>query len=366
MDNISVIGVGKLGLCFALTLEEVGYNVLGVDIDADYVNNLNNKNFNTDEPGVKEKLSKSTNFSATTNLEDAVEHSDVLFVVVATPSYDSGRYDHRQVDMLCDELVKIGNHETEKHLVICCTTMPGYCDIIAKKMKEYNYTVSYNPEFIAQGTILRDQKEPDMVLIGEGSQTAGDLLEEIYFKHTDNYPTICRMSRIEAEITKISLNCFCTTKIAFANMIGDIVLKSGGNPDVVLNAIGSDSRVNHKYLGYGFGYGGPCFPRDNRALSIYAGDIGCPAKISIATDESNDEHLEEQVKLVLSHRKLGEKIVISGVTYKPGTTILEESQQLKYAIRLAELGYSVTIRDSEAVINILKDQYGSYFDYEKE
>ena len=327
---------------------------------------LNDKTFKSDEPDVEEYLQKSTNFSATTDLSSAVNHSNVLFVVVATPSLANGRYDHSQVETLCDKLEELGVQDEEKHLVLCCTVMPGYSDTIAERMSSLNYTVSYNPEFIAQGTILRDQREPDMVLIGEGSNLAGDLLEEIYFKHTDTLPHICRMSRTEAEITKISLNCFCTTKIAFANMIGDIVVKSGGDPNVVLNAIGSDSRVNHKYLGYGFGYGGPCFPRDNRALSIYAKDIGCPAKISIATDESNNEHLDEQIKLVLSNKKPGEKIDITSVTYKTGTTILEESQQLKYALRLADLGYDVTIHDNETVINILKEQYGSIFKYEME
>ena len=364
MKNISVIGVGKLGLCFSLTLEKSGYNVVGVDVSEDYVCKLNDKKIETSEPGVKTMLSTCSNFVATTNLEDAVNHSDILFVVVATPSYDSGRYDHRQVDVLCDKLSELGRQETQKHLIVCCTTMPGYCDQVAERMRDFNYTVSYNPEFIAQGTILRDQSKPDMVLIGEDNTEVGDIIEKIYHTHTDNEPTICRMTRTEAEITKISLNCFCTTKISFANMIGDIVKKSGGRPEVVLNAIGSDSRVNHKYLKYGFGYGGPCFPRDNRALSIYAGDIDCPAKISVATDETNQLHLEEQIKQIQETKSDGSEILVDGVAYKKGTTILEESQQLKYAIKLSDLGYIVTIQDIEDVLLILKEQYGSKFKYE--
>tara|TARA_Y100000592_G_C5260111_1_gene216927 strand:+ start:34 stop:558 length:525 start_codon:yes stop_codon:yes gene_type:complete len=174
------------------------------------------------------------------------------------------------------------------------------------------------------------------------------------------------MKPIEAEITKISLNCFCTTKIAFANMIGDIVSSSGGDPATVLEAIGSDSRVNHKYLKYGYGYGGPCFPRDNRALSIYADDIKCPAEISHATDKSNQLHLEEQVKDFCENNEDGASVTIESVTYKPGTTILTESQQLLYAIRLAECGYDVTIKDNEKVIDILSEKYGSMFRYTKE
>jgi len=366
MDNLSVVGIGKLGLCFSLTLENAGYNVYGVDVCEDYVATINDKSLKSDEPCVEKLLQRSKYFEASTKLEGAIAHSDIIFVVVATPSLESGRYDHTQVDELCENILALPKPKTKKHFVICCTVMPGYTDTVAERLKDHNYIVSYNPEFIAQGSIIRDQLKPDMVLIGEGSKDAGDILETIYKNHTDNDPTICRMKPIEAEITKISLNCFCTTKIAFANMIGDIVSSSGGDPATVLEAIGSDSRVNHKYLKYGYGYGGPCFPRDNRALSIYADDIKCPAEISHATDKSNQLHLEEQVKDFCENNEDGASVTIESVTYKPGTTILTESQQLLYAIRLAECGYDVTIKDNEKVIDILSEKYGSMFRYTKE
>ena len=173
MEKVSIIGVGKLGLCFALTLDRAGYNVLGCDINESYVSLLNNKSLKSPEQGVEEALRLSHNFRATTNIEKAVEHSDVLFVVVATPSLDNGRYDHSQVNSVLDKLENLGPQEFPKQLVICCTTMPGYCDTVAERMSDYNYVVSYNPEFIAQGTILRDQTYPDMVLIGEGSRESG-------------------------------------------------------------------------------------------------------------------------------------------------------------------------------------------------
>ena len=252
MKNVSVIGVGKLGLCFSLTLEKAGYNVVGVDVNRDYVDLLNKKTFLSSEPNVAKYLKKSKNFKATTSLQEAVDHSDVLFVIVATPSLKNGKYDHKQVDNLINSIEILGVSQKRKHFVVCCTTMPGYCDSIKNRMESLNYEVSYNPEFIAQGTILKNQERPDMVLIGESSVEAGDILEEIYLKHTKNNPRICRMTTTEAEITKIALNCFLTTKIAYANMVGDIVKSSGGNPDVVLNAVGQDTRIGNKYLGYGF------------------------------------------------------------------------------------------------------------------
>lgn len=258
MKNVSIIGIGKLGLCFALTLEKSGYGVVGVDINQTYVNLINGKQLSSSEAGVEDLLNKSKNFRATTSISEAVEYSDMLFIIVATPSLPNGRYDHSQVDGVVENLKQIGKQKRQKHFIVCCTTMPGYCDSITQQLNDLNYTVSYNPEFIAQGTILRDQANPDMVLIGEANKEVGDMIQSVYEKHTLNQPRYARMSPLEAEITKLSLNCFLTTKIAYANMIGDIVKSVGGNPDAVLSAIGSDSRIGNKYLRYGYGYGGPC------------------------------------------------------------------------------------------------------------
>lgn len=363
MENISVIGIGKLGLCFALSLEKVGYNVVGVDVNQSYVDSVNNKTLKSSEPNVELYLSKSKNFHATTDLKKSLEHSDVLFVVVATPSLDNGRYDHAQLDKLIERLESYGPAATQKHFIICCTVMPGYTDSVKERLNKINYTVSYNPEFIAQGTILRDQANPDMVLIGEANKEIGDILEEIYNRHTSNTPRICRMTPMEAEITKISLNCFLTTKIAYANMVGDIVINSGGRPDVVLGAIGSDSRIGNKYLRYGYGYGGPCFPRDNRALAIYASDIDMPAKISQATDQSNELHLDNQVKDFIKNHSREEEVVFDYVTYKPESTLLVESQQLKFALKLAENGYNVIVKERKEVIDEIVKTYGNIFTF---
>lgn len=365
MKKISVIGIGKLGLCFSLTLERSGYSVLGLDLNPSYIESINNKTLKSTEPDVETYLNKSENFRASTDLKEVVEFSDILFVVVATPSLLNGRYDHSQVDNLIANLEKIGRLSTQKHFIVCCTTMPGYCDSIKERLNSINYTVSYNPEFIAQGTILRDQAYPDMILIGEANSEVGQIIEEIYNKHTLNQPKICRMSPLEAEITKLSLNCFLTTKIAYTNMIGDIVHKSGGRPDVVLTAIGSDSRIGSKYLRYGYGYGGPCFPRDNRALALYASDIDLPAKISVATDESNDLHLLYQVESFLKTHQKDEKIIFDTITYKPESTLLVESQQLKFAIALARVGFRVVIKERAPVIEEIRNIHGDLFAYEE-
>ena len=177
MKNISIIGIGKLGLCFALTLEKAGYNVVGLDINQDYVDSINNKTLKSHELNVEEYLKKSTNFHATTDMKMTLEHSDLLFVVVATPSLPNGRYNHSQVESVIKSVKQFGIQKN-KHFIVCCTTMPSYCDTVQQQLEPFGYTVTYNPEFIAQGTILRDQANPDMVLIGEGSKEIGDILEK--------------------------------------------------------------------------------------------------------------------------------------------------------------------------------------------
>lgn len=365
MRRVSVIGIGRLGLCFALTLEKSGYDVVGCDVHQEYVDQINNKSLRSSEQGVEEYLQKSVNFRATTDIKITLEHSDTLFAIVATPSLKNGRYNHSQVDNLVETLKSFGPQENEKQLIVCCTTMPGYCDTVQERLKDYNYVVSYNPEFIAQGTILHDQASPDIILIGEGDKKAGDLIQKIYEDHAINEPYYCRMARTEAEICKISLNCFVTTKISFANMVGDIVIKAGGNPDVVLRAIGNDSRIGSRYLRHGYGYGGPCFPRDNRALAIYASDIDMPADISTATDMINEKHLHFQVSEFLSKNDTKDPVIFDTVTYKPGTTIIEESQQLAFAVEVARAGYDVTIIESLDTISQVRDLYGNLFKYEE-
>ena len=382
MDNISVIGIGKLGLCFSLSLERAGYRVVGVDVNESYVKSINDKTFNSSEARVNDRLAGSKNFEATIDLDKALGHSNILFVVVATPSLANGRYDHSQIEGLVENLIARGPQNETKHLVMNCTTMPGYCTELGKRLEEYNWTVTYNPEFIAQGTVIRDQENPDMVLIGEANPMVGNLLEELYDRMTDNEPRVCRMSPTEAEITKISLNCFLTTKIAYTNMIGDIVKKAGGTPQVVLDAIGADSRVGKKLTRYGFGYGGPCFPRDNRALGIFAADINVAADISQATDDSNKKHLEFQLRDYMKnnpkdttptvafgkHNKseYSEKITVwfESVTYKEGSTMIEESQQLEFAVGLAYGGYEVLISDIQEVVETVQALYGDLLLYE--
>ncbi len=363
VENIGIIGIGKLGLCFALNLVDAGYKVIGVDVNKEYVDSINYKTFKSEEPHVNELLLKSRYFTATLDLQKILL-SDIIFITVATPSLEDGRYDHRQIENALEQLLSYGKPVEPVNLVISCTTMPEYCKSLQERLKDFNYKVSYNPEFIAQGSIIKDQLNPDMVLIGEADEEAGNMIQEIYEQLCDNLPKFSRMSVTDAEITKIALNCFLTTKISFANFIGDLINTVSGDSEKVLEAIGSDSRIGNKYLKYGYGFGGPCFPRDNRALGIYSEMKGIIPHVPKATDSANESHLRNQVKRTLETTSLTEQIKFYSVTYKKGSTIIDESQQLKFANMLVDSGYSVLIIETETVIEKVKKIYGTKFKYE--
>ncbi len=362
-QNVTVIGIGRLGISFALCLERAGYNVLGVDISPEYVSLINSKTFQSSEPHITEYLSQSENFKATISLEEGLNFSDICFIAVST-TRGTDAYNFTDLTKLLTDVSALD--VSNKHIVITSTLFPGYIkDTALPLLKDCkNITVSYNPEFIAQGEIVRGTLEPDMVLIGEGSPEIGQRLEEIYHSLCTNEPYIARMSVASAEITKLSSNCFITMKIAYANLIGDIADEtSGADKIAILNAAGKDKRIGSKYLRPGYGFGGPCFPRDNRGLGRYAIQKGIEPLLFNATDQTNALHTEYMAKKLLGEDR--EEYIFRDVSYKPNSQvkILEESQKLLVAKKVAEGGKKVTIIDCDEVIGQLKKTFGSLFNY---
>jgi UDP-glucose 6-dehydrogenase len=171
------------------------------------------------------------------------------------------------------------------------------------------------------------------------------------------------MSTKAAEVTKIGINCFLTTKISYANMMGDILMKAGLNTeiDTVLSAIGGDTRVGKKYMKYGFGFGGPCLPRDNRALGHYAKNLGMELNLPLTVDEFNKEHANFLKDHYMSLNPNKENpFVMNYITYKRGTDILEESQQFKLCIDLLDEGYSLNVIEIDEVTKNLRSLSESY------
>jgi UDPglucose 6-dehydrogenase len=365
MAKIGVVGIGRLGLCFALNLERVGFDVYGVDSNAEYIQAIQSKTLSSNEPHVESFLSQSEYLHVSTDLKSVIDPEiQLIFIIVPTPSKKDGTFDHSYIDQVCDDILKLDRPEKETHLIINSTTMPGYCDELHERMQAHGYSVSYNPEFIAQGTIIEDQQFPDQVLIGEANEEVGNEIEAVYRAFIQNEPQFSRMSRTEAEITKLAVNCFLTTKIAFANSIGDLTIQLGGNQDNVLSAIGADARIGSSFLRYGFGYGGPCLPRDNRAMGQAAKQADLKLPISAATDESNGLHRDFQREAFEQNYSKEDQITFTGLTYKPNSDIIEESQRLELATDLAKKGYTILLRDRAEVIDQIKAIHKNLFSYE--
>jgi nucleotide sugar dehydrogenase len=363
--NVSVIGIGKLGLGFALLLEQSGYNVLGVDIAEKYVENLNNKSISFSEPGYNELLENSLHFHATTSLKEGLEFSDLIFIIVQTPNSGGTKfYDHTILSNVLYNINKLA--PKNKDIIIGCTVMPKYIDEVGTFLLQdcENCHLSYNPEFVAQGDIVWGFQRPDIILVGSHNPELKTKLEDLYSGMTSSSPLMCFMKPIEAEIVKISLNGYITTKISYANMISDLCDNVGADKHTVLHAIGSDSRIGNKYFRAGNSFGGPCFPRDTKALKQLMDQNGIESSLLAATTQYNQEHIYFQVQQLLREER--DEYVVENVCYKENSTIplIEESAKLKIAHELVGMGKKVTIVDVPELIDEVKKEYGNIFNYQ--
>lgn len=364
--SVAVLGVGRLGICLALTLEKNGYVVYCSDKNPKIMECIQKKEIESSEPHVTEMLANSHNLFPVQSLQD-MKDIETFFCVVHTPSLPDGSYDHQYLESCAEELKGyLEPNGPKKYFVVCSTTMPGYCETLQQKFAGYNVEVCYNPEFIAQGAILKGMEYPDMVLIGCTSDEAYERLEGIYTKITRSNPIYSRMMLTEAEITKIAINCFITTKISFANTIGDLCIEKGLNPKRVLSAVGADSRIGRKYLNWGHGFGGPCFPRDNRALSYYCEKQGVRNLIGESTDQVNRRHIEfllTKIRGIQERDPRKREFLFKHLSYKPGTTILEESQSLKLALECNRHGYKVNVDESDEMRVAIEKLYPNVFHF---
>jgi len=350
--KIGLIGAGRLGICLALLIEQEGYHVIASDVREDYINDLQNKKINSTEPQVQELLEHSINLEFTTDNRKVIRESDVIFTLVQTPSLEDGSYDvsavWKVVEDIKQEMSSIANYP--KSFVVGCTTNPGDCDKFKDALPD-SVDVYYNPEFIAQGSIVDDLRHADMVLLGGKGQHSG-ALEMIYYQIQNGFKVanVSTMSARAAELTKIAVNCYLTTKITYANQVGQVMIRDGMEDEVatVLKAIGSDSRIGTKYLNYGFGFGGPCFPRDNRAFAAYASKAGVETPLGATTDKFNDEHTKFLKEYYVNKNKDNRAYVFHYLTYKDGVDILTESRPYDLALSLLDDGYEVYCLDSTA------------------
>ncbi len=365
ITTVSVVGLGKLGASMAAAVASRGLNVIGADVSARTVDLVNQGLPPIAETGLAAMMAANRErIRATLDVEQAVLDSDLTFVVVPTPTDPRGAFSVRYAAAAFENIGRALAHKPGYHnVVLTSTVLPGatrhallpILESFSGKKAGADFGLCYGPEFIALGSVIRDFLNPDFVLLGEIDEQAGAQLKEFYAKVLLKPAPVMCMSIENAELAKIALNSYITTKISFANMLADICEGlPGGDVDVVTRAIGLDSRVGSKYLTGAVGFGGPCFPRDNAALAFIARELGATASIPESTNTANASRSEHIIAAMQPYMKPDARVAVLGLAYKAHTPVVEQAPGLDLAQRLADKGYSVSVYDPLAMAEAQK------------
>lgn len=355
--NLMVIGLGKLGLPLAALLAEAGHKVTGYDSSFELIKKLQSGMNSFIEPELGEYLTKGkSNLVFTHSFKEVRGEIDIVFIIVPTPSLSTGHFSNENLILVLKDLgSSLSTFQKDGKIVIdiVSTVMPGTSvnELIPLIEKQTSMQIGdkigfcYNPEFIALGSVIHDMQYPDMHLIGASSEWAGMKVLDVLSSIVKKEVPATQLSLTEAEIVKISVNNFVTMKISYANLLQQISDKIGGiDIDKVTSSIGLDSRIGTKYLKAAAPYGGPCFPRDTRAMSALFKDFNLENYLSVATEKANSSHLDFLLNKISSISPNG-LIGVAGISYKRGTAVSEESPGLELALALSHQGRDVVTWD---------------------
>jgi UDPglucose 6-dehydrogenase len=352
IEKVALFGLGKLGLPLSLVLAQE-MKVVGIDTDKEKIKKLCVKTSPFYEPHVDEYLNSAfSNISFKTTNEYSINEFDVAIILVNTPSDNEGKFSNNYIyDVIEDLSIKLKDSTKKDFLfILSSTVMPGSHKKIIDRIEELSgkklnegFGFVYIPDLVALGSVIKDFENPDLLILGESHNKYGEIAENIYTKIIKNDAPIKRMSLIEGEITKVSLNAYITMKISFANFIGNISEKYNCNPNNITTALGLDRRISPHFIKSGLSFGGTCFPRDTWAFIKMSDDLGLDAKHIKATQEINDYQNENLLEKLLKFKN--KKIGVLGLSFKPNTTVTEKSPGLFLKDNLSELGYDVLVYD---------------------
>lgn len=351
-EKVALFGLGKLGLPLSLVLAQE-MKVVGIDTDKDKIKKLCVKTSPFYEPHVDEYLNTAfSNISFKTTEEYSINEFDVAIILVNTPSDDQGAFSNKYIYDVIENLSLKLKESTKKDFlfILSSTVMPGSHKKIVSRIEELSgkklnedFGFVYVPDLVALGSVIKDFENPDLLILGESHTKYGNIAQNIYSKIIKNDAPIKKMSLIEGEITKVSLNAYITMKISFANFIGNISEKYNCNPNNITSALGFDRRISPHFIKSGLSFGGTCFPRDTWAFIKMSDELGLDAKHIKATQEINDFQNENLLDKVTKYKN--KKIGVLGLSFKPNTTVTEKSPGLFLVDNLNKLGFDVLIYD---------------------
>ena len=373
--NLAVIGTGYVGLVTGTCFAETGNNVTCVDIDVNKVEKLRNGEITIYEPGLEilfERNTKQGRLKFTTDLKEAVDAAQIIFLALPTPPGEDGSADLSYIMGVAKQLSLLIK---DYKVIIDKSTVPvGTAEkvhaIIAEHASENLFDVVSNPEFLREGVAVEDFLKPDRVVIGTNSERARKIMKQLYEPFVRQGNPIYFMDERSAEMTKYAANSYLATRISFMNEIANLCERVGANVDMVRMGMGSDSRIGKRFLFPGVGYGGSCFPKDVQALAKTANDFAYDFNILNAVMGVNDKQrytLADKIKAYFGDTLGGRTIGIWGLAFKPNTDDIREAPALYTIEALLEAGANVKAFDPEAMENIhryfgdrielCKDQY---------
>ncbi len=357
--KVCLIGSGYVGLVTGACFAQVGHQVICVDKDQDKIENLKKGLIPIYETGLKklvqENFSKGR-LSFTTDLKDAVEQSEAIFIAVGTPSSrrGNGYADLTYVYQVAKEIASCLSNSKPKVVIDKSTVPVGTAEQVARIIQENNpqanFFVASNPEFLREGAAVKDFLEPDRVVIGTDDARAEKVLKEVYAFVSEQNRPILATSISSAELIKYASNSFLATKISFINEIANLCEKVGADVQDVAKGMGLDRRIGALFLQPGPGYGGSCFPKDVTALLRIAQENETPLRVLESVNEANIAQKAKMVfkiKHALGGQLLNKRVLFLGLTFKANTDDMRESQALTIIPALVERGAKIWAHDPE-------------------
>ncbi|MFN3814457.1 MAG: UDP-glucose dehydrogenase family protein [Aquificaceae bacterium] len=354
--RITVIGAGYVGLTTGICFSHLGHHVLVVEKLPEKVAMLKDGKLPIYEPGLEDLLLENLSrkrISFTTSVEESVGFSDVVFISVGTPQNQDGSADLSQVEEVART---VATHMESYKLLVEKSTVPVNTHKLIKKTvlrsikREVDFDVASNPEFLREGSAVRDFLEPDRIVVGVESERAKDLFKEVY---KDIKAPIIFTDPATAELIKHASNSFLAMKISFINMIADLCEKTGADIKLVADGMGYDKRIGRSFLNAGVGWGGSCFPKDVKAFIKIAENYGVDFSLLKEVERINISRVKrfiEKVQDVLWSLK-GKKLALWGLAFKPDTDDIREAPSLKIVSGLLEQGAKVYAYDPKAMEN---------------
>jgi UDPglucose 6-dehydrogenase len=364
--NISVLGIGYVGLCTAVGFASKGYNVIASTHDAEKAAKINNGISPFHEPNLQKLLEETIQNGRLTCLinqtEKAVLETDLTFNAVGTPSRPDGSIDLQFIETSTRDIGQALCQKNTYHVVVIkSTVVPGITQDIVKPILEkeskkkcgLDFGLCMNPEFLRQGSAFEDTLHADRVVIGEYDKKSGDTLENLYKDfYGKNTPPIIRTTLSTAELIKYASNALLATKISFINIIANLCEKiPGADVKTVAQAMGLDKRIGPLFLNAGLGYGGSCFPKDVKALIAQAKNLGYHLTLLEEVENINKTQPLKAIqfcKELLGNLK-GKHIAILGLAFKPDTDDMREARAIPIINQLIKEGAKVTAYDPVAI-----------------